>query len=162
MSRTLQLTKGKEAIVDDADFEMLSAYKWFFQKNGKTGVARASVPAGKNRQTKVVMHRLLLGARRGQWVDHINGNPLDNRRSNLRFCSPRESARNRGPFGGRSPFKGVAWSKANRKWKASICVGDSGERLHLGYFKDAVFAASAYNEAALKHHGDFARTNEYV
>ncbi len=99
------------------------------------------------------LHRLVLGAKQGECVDHINGNKLDNRRANLRLCNNRENGRNRsGPAKSNlSGYRGVSW---NRGWFARINVED--KTIHLGRFKTKEQAAKAYDRAALQYFGAFA------
>lgn len=97
---------------------------------------------------------------KGESVDHINGDGLDNRRSNLRVCSHAENRRNSKKVSGRrklaSHYKGVSHPSKNR-WTASITV--MWKTLHIGSFKTEIEAARAYDEAARNHHGVFARLN---
>jgi len=91
-------------------------------------------------------------------VDHKNGNGLDNRKFNLRICTRSQNQQNKKkPISNTSGFKGVAWSKAANKWCAYIAVNK--ERIHLGLFVDPKEAARAYDTAARKFFGEFARPN---
>jgi AP2 domain/HNH endonuclease len=91
-------------------------------------------------------------------VDHINGNGLDNRRTNLRPATSAENARNRrSQRGSSSPYKGVSWIRSRRNWRANLRVGD--RLIHLGSYTDPADAARAYDAAALKYFGEFARLN---
>lgn len=105
-------------------------------------------------------HRLAIFMMTGSWpdnvVDHINGNPSDNRASNLRESSVCQNVRNRRPKSGRD-LKGVHWADHANKWAAHICV--DYKQKHLGYFDDPEDAARAYDAAAVKYHGEFARLN---
>lgn len=142
------IVKNQRILVDDKHKEWLSDYSWCIAVNGYA-VARI--------QGKVVyMHRLLLLADKGQVVDHINGNKLDNRFSNLRLCTNAQNARNQKiRSNNTSGFKGVSWDKSHRKYHAYIKV--NYRRKHLGYFDDIVDAKNAYIAGTVKYHGEFAR-----
>lgn len=104
------------------------------------------------------LHRLVLGAKKGQIVDHINGNPLDNRRANLRLATRSQNLFNRGrPKHNTSGFKGVHFCKRTKRYRASIRANNRVVR--LGRFDTAAKAARAYDKAARVHHGDFAQLN---
>ncbi|WP_420796654.1 AP2 domain-containing protein [Brevibacillus agri] len=104
------------------------------------------------------MHRLILSARQGEFVDHIDGNKLNNVRSNLRLATKAGNQRNqRIRSDNTSGFRGVYWCKKSGKWRAQITVNN--KRIALGSYDDAASAASAYNEAALRLHGEFAKIN---
>ncbi len=91
-------------------------------------------------------------------IDHIDGDKLNNKFSNLRACTPAENQRNRGRFkSNKSGFKGVSWMKRPAKWQAQICVDRKVK--HLGLFENKVDAARAYDIAAIELHGAFAKTN---
>ncbi len=101
------------------------------------------------------MHRLLANPKKGEHIDHANGNTLDNRRSNLRICSHAENMRNRaGSRFSKSGIKGVSLDRCG-KWRARIEFDH--KRYDLGFFDSAQQAATAYAVAATKLHGDFAR-----
>lgn len=109
---------------------------------------------------KLLAHRvawaLYHGAEPRAMIDHINGDPFDNRIANLRLCDNSLNGANRGPtILNTSGFKGVCWHKKTRKWMAQI--GVRGARYHLGYFDDPAEAHAAYAAAATKYFGEFAR-----
>jgi len=138
----------KWAVVDDCDAAQCE-YRWSLHSSGYA--MRHS--GGRT----LLLHREVLGLRPGdQNVDHVNGKKLDCRRSNLRLCDQRQNlANSRKRAGCTSKYKGVcAWAG---KWRAYICEG--GRDRHLGMFLSEIDAAKAYDEAALREWGDFARTN---
>ena len=91
-------------------------------------------------------------------VDHVNHDTLDNRKSNLRVCSNRENMMNQVQNGGSSKYKGVSFSKKQRKYAAYISI--DRRRRHLGTFETEEEAAIAYNTAAIEHYGEFAYLNQ--
>jgi len=104
------------------------------------------------------MHRELLRAPKGLLVDHIDGNGLNNRMSNIRSCTYAQNVQNRQPnINSRSRYKGVCWHKRNKKWQASITK--SGKRLYLGQYDDQIEAALAYDRKAEELFGQFAYLN---
>lgn len=109
-------------------------------------------------KSPIRLHRLVTNAPNDTHVDHINGDRLDNRLENLRICTNEENRRNNNKLNkhNTSGYRGVR--KFKKKWRAQICV--NGEIIHLGTFSDAIQAAHVYDEAALKHHGEFATTNK--
>lgn len=151
--KLITLTKGKVAMVDDEDFEMLSQWKWCFGD----GYAARSIRVGLN-QKHVKMHRVIANTPKGMHTDHINGDGLDNRKENLRICTNAENLRNQGKQSNNtSGFKRVGWDKRNRKWAAYIRL--NYKKIHLGLFPTPELAHAAYCEAAIKYHGEFARTS---
>lgn len=150
--KAIKLTQNKMAIVDDDDFYSLSQFKWCFQ-NSPRGYGYA---VRINKKRLIIMHRLIMNAKEGMEVDHINGNTLDNRRCNLRVCSPPENKRNRKiNKGSYSGYKGVDFKK--NRWRARIQINKKS--LFLGCFMTKEEAAEAYNIAALKYHKEFACLN---
>ncbi len=104
------------------------------------------------------MHRLIMNAPAGLVVDHIDGNSLNNRKTNLRICTQAQNIHNSRPRRNRSSkYKGVFWNKVNKKWSVSIRKGD--KRIYLGGFDDEIEAALAYDRKAEELFGEFAYLN---
>lgn len=143
--------KDKFILVSDKDYLFILKYKWHLSYYGYAACRESEF------SPMIYMHRLIMEAPTGMDVDHKNGNTLDNRRSNLRICTRQENLRNRHKIRGFSKFKGVRWHKQNRNWRAGIKV-DSKD-IHIGCFKSEILAAKAYNKAAKKYFGEYARLN---
>ena len=153
MTKEIILTRGKVAIVDDDDFEELSRHKWRY----KYGYAVRNAPTSTNKYHLILMHREIINTPDGMQTDHVNGDMLDNRRNNLRVCTHAENMRNAKKHkNNTSGYKGVAWHRTAKKWRAFIW---SGKHRHLGLFERIEDAATAYNIAAYIYHGEFARYN---
>ena len=152
----IPLKHGQRTIIDDEDAEKVAPYSWCatWHQNTRTWRVVARVTG---RHT--LLHRLIMDAPAGVQVDHINGDPLDNRRSNLRLCNNQQNHANMGKRSNTtSQYKGVCWFKPARKWSARIKV--NYKSISLGYFDNEIDAARAYNEAATQYFGEFARLNE--
>jgi len=145
------------AMVDDEDHERLSKHKWCTMKNGRTHYAvRSGLVDGKRKL--IFMHRELVCIPDGMFTDHIDGDGLNNQKYNIRACTSEQNGRNsRTPKNNTSGYKGVSWRKEKKDWLARIMV--SGKSVHLGCFEKKSDAVVAYNEAAKKYHGEFARLN---
>ena len=156
--KKIQLTQGKAALVDDADFAELSAHRWHAVR-GRKGTfyaARDDFASGARRH--IYMHRAILGVDAALQVDHANGDGLDNRRSNLRSASRAQNQQNQGRRADNSSgFKGVCWHAQRGKWYARI--GCNGVTRSLGLFDSPELAHDAYCRAASVAHGQFARTS---
>lgn len=152
----IQLTKGKCAVVDATDYDWLNQWKWYAQH---TGVGRhyAMRRIERNGISRLIcMHRFILEAPEGVEVDHKNGNPLDNQRENLRLCNrSQNSANSRKQKRSISKYKGVTLHQG--KWRARI--RPNGQQIELGCFSTQEEAGEAYDVAAIKHFGEFARLN---
>ena len=149
--RRIPLSRGLFATVDAADYEELSKYRWHATCSGGSKVYAVCHKDGKS----LSMHRMILKPPKGYLVDHIDHNPLNNRRCNLRVCTQEQNMVNRGPKGGSSRFVGV--SRCGKKWRAGIIW--RGEYFHLGLFEDEVEAAKARDRKAYELHGPYACLN---
>lgn len=160
----IKLSQGKVALVDDTDFEWLNQWKWFYHQGYAERSINLGIVNGKQKTKNVKMHRLILGTLPAKpnlyidppMVDHINGDSLDNRRSNLRGATSKTNQQNRKVHYNKR-FKGVNWHKRIGAWQVSIRVDK--QLKHIGYFDDEIIAAKKYNEAALLNFGEFARLN---
>jgi hypothetical protein len=156
--KEIKLTQGKVALVDDADFEWLNQWKWFAFFNGY-----GQYYAARNEKTflgrrLIFMHRVIMNTPRGMDVDHINMDGLNDTHANLRNCTHSQNIQNgKKRSNNSSGYKGVSWHKHHKKWYAKINI--NGKHTPLGYFSNPEDAAHAYDEAAKKYHGEFARTN---
>jgi hypothetical protein len=139
------LTKYDTVIVSPSDLSRVDKTRWVSKRN--------SIRASKTNES---IHRRIMQPPDGVIIDHKNGYFGDNRRENLRTCTYSENNRNRRSVGGKSKYKGVCWVRDHGKWKAAI---RPGKQIFLGYFESEVDAAIAYDKAAIKHFGQFARTN---
>lgn len=156
MPKAVPLSQGKFAIVDDADFDWLSQWKWSAQKapHGFYAMRRC-------RGKLILMHRLILGTPDMALTDHIDGDGLNNQRCNLRPCSALQNMMNRrGKRNGTSKFKGV-WAdngpRNTKPWRAAIRI--NGKLQYLGRFHTEQAAGDAYADAAARYFGEFARSN---
>jgi len=150
------LTQGCTAIIDAEDAALIGQYNWYVQLAPQTVYAVRNHPED-GRQKQVRMHREIVKTPDGLKADHIDGNGLNNRKSNLRNCTQEQNSRNQRPqTGGTSAYKGVFWHKASVKWQAQI--GYKYLRKHLGYFDSEQEAHAAYCRASAEIHKEFGRT----
>ena len=152
--RKIKLTQGKYALVDDEDFDRVNQFKWWAIKSPSNNWRAVRQ---KNR-LNIYMHKFILGENSFKIIDHINGDSLDNRKSNLRYCSYSQNNMNsKIKSHNTTGHKGVSFVRRVNKYRVQIMCNKI--RYNLGYFKDINDAAKAYNAKALELHGEFARVN---
>lgn len=151
--KEIKLTQGYVALVDDEDYEFLNQWKWYVNKNTIHRYAMRTVNI-KRHFVKIMMHRLIMQTPVGMDVDHIDHNGLNNQKSNLRNCTHAQNGMNRTACG-KTGYLGVR--HAGEKYAAAIKV--HGKQVHLGTFNTLKEAADAYDEAAMKYHGEYANLN---
>jgi uncharacterized protein (DUF2249 family) len=158
--KEINLTKGKVALVDDEDYEYLLQWKWYAVERG-CGIWYAARHTSKGGKSRIIfMHRVILQTSEGLDTDHRNGNGLDNRRENLRSCSHMNNIRHQSrrlSSTKSSLFKGVYLHKDDNLWRVKITVNK--KVINIGEFKDETKAALAYNNAATRYFGEFAKLN---
>jgi len=158
--RLIRLAQPKYAKVDPGDYEHLRKHKWFTKKGRNSFYAFRREATGKTGNKKLIyMHREIIDVGNGKMVDHINHDGMDNRSGNLRAATYSQNLYNRKKRSGatQSKYKGIYWRKKVRKWQASIKCNK--KRIELGYFRDEIEAAKAYDNAARKYHAEFACLN---
>lgn len=158
----IQLTQGKQTLVDDEDFEYLNQWKWAYEKRYNRAVRSVYIKGSgrKNQKNDTwLMHRLIMNVPANKYIDHINGNTLDNRKQNLRICTHAQNMLNKKQVAtnNTSGFKGVSWNKHAGRWMSKINI--HRKQLYIGLFDTKEEAALAYNKMALKLHGEFANVN---
>lgn len=126
------------AVVDECDVELVAGYRWY--RHARSYIwTWARTEGGRE---SVMMHRLILGLRPGDiHVDHIDRDPSNNRRSNLRYATTAQNAQNQGSHGGSSPYRGVTWHKGRGCWQAQVKL--DGRNHYLGLFADEEDASRA-------------------
>jgi hypothetical protein len=156
--RRIKLTRGRYALVDPEDFERLNQYKWFCTYYGYAA-RKIPVKLRKGKETHVLMHRELCPVPEEMVVDHINRNPSDNRKANLRPATKQQNCWNakfkRRP--GSSRYTGIYFDKRKGKWL--VHMGIDGRSRSFRYYADEVEAAKAYDRVAKKYRGEFAVLN---
>lgn len=155
--RLIPLTQGQFAKVDAEDYEFINQWKWcaHWDRGANSYYAKRQSSKADGQRT-LLMHRVVLGLAwgDGRQGDHINGDTLDNRKSNLRIANSAENGANRGANkNNASGFKGVSWHTGGKAWRAQIRI--NRRAIHLGMFKTAEEAYVAYREAAKIHHHQF-------
>ena len=149
--KKIKVGRSHYALVDSENYSGLNSIYWSLSTKGYAFIER-----GKGK--KLFMHRMIMNTPEGMDTDHIDGNPLNNTRKNLRICTHTENCRNRKiGTNNSSNFKGVSWDKGTDKWRSRIYLNNMA--IHLGFHDDKIHAAKEYNKAAIKYHGDFARLN---
>jgi hypothetical protein len=155
--------KGFKVLIDDEDVERVMKIVWHlnsrrFKRDGRTYFSH-TISKGPEKHKELQLHHFIIDCPKGFVVDHANNDPLDNRKCNLRICTPSQNQMNRGKEKtNKSGYKGVhyfKWGHRIKRWKAEI--GYDGKTHFIGYFATKEEAYAAYCEAAKKYHGEFAR-----
>lgn len=156
------------ANIDVSKFEDIGQYKWSAWQSKRTKLVYAvrNTPRTNGKHNTIKMHRQILNINERVLVDHIDGNGLNNRRYNLRVATNAQNQWNMCSTRGTSRYKGVCWHIHDKKWAVALTY--LGERIWIGEFASEIVgdvdigeikAAKAYDEAARKYFGVFARLN---
>lgn len=150
--KIINITRGFFVKVDDEDFDELNKYKWHAGRKGFGKFYACRSQRIDKKKIGIYMHRQLLAAVKGQEVDHIDGDPFNNQKLNLRLCSHSQNMANRSvSHRKKSNFRGIY--KVGNKWAAK-CY-----RKYLGIYISDVDAAKAFDKAAIIQFGEFAVLN---
>lgn len=155
--KQIELTQDKYALVDDEDFEFLNQWKWYAKKQGNKRIAARNSKKINGKQKTILMSRLIMECPPDKEVDHIDRNPLNNQRYNLRICTHQENTQNSAKEARNTTgFKGVSWHRNCYE----VYIRAEGRQVYIGRSSDKKIAAKMYNDAAIKHHGKFALLNK--
>jgi hypothetical protein len=158
MCKEIPLSRGLVALVDAADYERVSQYKWCVDGNGYVVRNESYYVNGKRKRRQILLHRFIMSAPPNAEVDHRFHNRLDNRRKMLRMATRKQNSANMRPQrDSRSAYKGVSWRKRDCKWEAYIRI--DGKHKFLGTHQNERDAAIAYDTAAYAAWGEFAYLN---
>jgi len=155
--KEIPLTQGKIMQCDDEDFEWFDQFNWRAHSDGKNWYARSTFKLSNGKRLSRTAHKfLMIGAGR---VDHIDGNGLNNQKTNLRPATTSQNSMNmkKGRGKNSSSFKGVSWNSKHEFWYAAIAV--DGKDIYLGIYESEEDAAHVYDYAARIYFGEFARLN---
>lgn len=153
MVAQIPLTHGLVSLIDEADLHAVSQFKWTAKNDGRYAYRTHRL---NGKRQAIYLHRFIMPPPDGLWIDHIDGNGLNNQRHNLRFCTPQQNTQNsRGHFRS-SKYKGVG-KTPNGRWATQLRV--DGKPKRIGYFDTEIEAALCYDRAASELHGEFARLN---
>lgn len=153
MAAKIPLRDGLFTLIDESDSQMLASYRWWLRSAGERSKDYAYTQV---RGKTVYLHRMLLRPRAGFFVDHVNGDGLDNRRSNLRVCSPSENTANRA-VRNKYGYRGIEPTFGGKLWRAKAQKG--GVQKYASLFETKEDAARAYDEMARELFGEFAILN---
>jgi hypothetical protein len=152
---------NKEVIIDKEDYNKIKNYRWglAFDKHINGFYVKTDVFDDNKKHYTLLLHRVILNLTNSKMQgDHKDCNTLDNRKQNLRECTTIQNSINkRVRKDNTSGYKGVSWDKQHKLWKAYIYFNK--KQIYFGLFKDKIEAALAYNKAASKYFGEFARLN---
>ena len=147
--KEIYLTQNKICLVDDEDYEVLSSYNWYARKDLNTFYAQRKFKIN-GKFKNLMMHRIIMNPPDDMYVDHINRNGLDNRKSNLRIVNHSQNHFNEKlRIDNNSGYKGIYFNNSIKKW--SVALGNK----YIGSFHSKTSAIEARKEAELKYLNDF-------
>lgn len=157
--KEIQLTQGYIALVDDEDYDRVNDFKWQIHKNKNNLYARRSIFKGLPKRKVIYLHRFILSVEDENIdVDHRDNYGLNCQKYNMRICTRSQNLMNRRKTKNcTSKYKGVYFNKQSNKFIAHIQFNKI--RIHLGYFKNEIEAAKAYDEKAKELFGEFIKLN---
>ena len=156
--KTIPLSQGLVAKVDDDDFDRVAMNKWSATRHRKIVYAQRKIRNPSGRSTSLLLHRFIMNVVNPKiFVDHADHDGLNCQKSNLRLCVHGENDGNRRKKNGTSRYKGVSWDSNRSLWRAQITI--RGKVRYLGRFDSEEDAATLYDAAARSAFGEFALCN---
>lgn len=157
-SKTMKTKTGVEFIIDDDDLEKFSGYGFIATTHKGRYKIEIRKLKSKDSDKKYLLHRAIMNCPKNMVVDHIDGNWLNNSKKNLRICTVGQNNMNKKiSVKNTTGYKGVVWYKGCKKYGASLTY--KNKRIWLGYFEKKEDAANAYDKAAIKYFGKYAKLN---
>lgn len=145
---------GKYMLIDDEDYHLVSSFSWHLRPDGYASArVHGSYPKGKS----ILAHKLIMPESSDHQVDHINGNGIDNQKSNLRLVTHQQNQWNQKKTSGSSKYKGICWDNERQKWLTQI--GFNNKNIYIGRFETEHHAAMAYDISAKELFGEFSSLN---
>jgi hypothetical protein len=157
--RKIYLGEGEYTIVEPPDYYAYGKYKWVLLGTGRHVYAVREMKIGSKRTKRMYLHREIMKPPKGKLVDHRNSDGLDNRRANLRVATHAENMQNRRKTRKKTTSRFIGVHLEKKSGISIVEISHQGKLIYIGRFKDEVEAARAYDRAALKYHGEFARLN---
>jgi hypothetical protein len=157
--RKIYLGEGEYTIVDPQDYYTYGQFNWNLLGTGRHKYAVRNVKTGPNQTKMVYLHREIMKPEEGKVVDHINGGGLDNRRANLRQATHAENMQNRRKMSKKTTSRFIGVHLEKESGTPIVEISHQGKLIYIGRFKNEIDAARAYDRAALKYHGEFAKLN---
>ncbi len=154
--------KGCLALIDQDDLEKIDGYRWLARPSGNRLYVQHLNHFKGGKQKVVHMHRLITNCPPDKIVDHINGNTLDNRKSNLRICTYAENTKNSRKKRNYKKYKCTSFHGEEKEHPWGAYIVNNYKKINLGRFNTEEEAASAYNQAAVRYFGEFAKLNEIL
>jgi hypothetical protein len=152
----IQLTRGYQAVVDDGDYTEMNKYSWHVTGVGYAQRVMAGDDGSWKKQQYTSMHRSIIGAEKGQIVDHINGDTLDNRKVNLRIVTHSQNMRNRRVAkNNTSGCPNVYWQRQKKRWVVWLDI--DGKHTYCGSFRELRDAIGHRNKLVIEHYGVYGR-----
>lgn len=153
--KTIQLTQGKVAIIDDEDYEKVCTKKWYAHKRTGKYYAESGGING-----RYMLHIFVMGLENGVLLDHKDGDSLNNQKENLRVCTRQQNSYNKKPYSTApiAGIKGISLNKKSKRWRAQI--QKDKKKIYIGVYSNYLDAAKAYNEKAIELFGEFSQLNK--
>jgi hypothetical protein len=157
--RKIFLGEGFYTIVDLSDYYLLNNFRWSAKRDRRNIYAVRFLNEPLKQATIVSLHRIILNSPPNFLVDHKNGHTLDNRRENLRLATRSQNVHNKCKTQSETSSKFIGVSLEKRRGRWDVRIRHEGKQIWIGAFDNEIDAAKAYDEAAKKYHGEFARLN---